>query len=161
MGGVGLPRDDLAGRLLTDFLAASETDRIAGWLDRAPVPEDPVRINFASAADAPFTLRCLVERGDGRLRLVGEPEAEDGRAATEVQLLKPQAGDATHAFLTAWENREAFQRYMKSREHAISHGREPGEIMARTEVRHEAYEVLIDSRDEQGFPFPAVDRPES
>lgn len=35
---------------------------------------------------------------------------------------------------------------MKSRERAISQGREPGEIMARTEVRHEAYEVLMDSR---------------
>lgn len=65
-----------------------------------------------------------------------------------LQLLRPQAGEATHAFLTAWESREAFRSYMKSREHAISHGREPGEIMARTEVRHDAYEVLMDSRYE-------------
>lgn len=65
-----------------------------------------------------------------------------------LQLLRPQAGDATHTFLTAWESREAFQRYMKSEEHAVSHGREPGEIMARTRVRHEAYEVLMDSRTE-------------
>ena len=65
-----------------------------------------------------------------------------------MQLLKPQAGDATHTFLTAWEDRDAFRRYMKSREHAISHSREPGEIMARTGVRHEAYEVLLDSRRE-------------
>lgn len=63
-----------------------------------------------------------------------------------LQLLRPTAGDATHAFLTAWESREAFRRYMKSEEHAISHGREPGEIMGRTEVRHEAFEVLMDSR---------------
>lgn len=65
-----------------------------------------------------------------------------------LQLLRPQAGDATHAFLTAWESREAFGRYMRSREHAVSHAREPGEIMARTTVRHEAYEVLMDSRQE-------------
>lgn len=65
-----------------------------------------------------------------------------------LQLLRPQAGDATHTFLTAWESREAFQRYMKSEEHAVSHGREPGEIMARTRVRHEAFEVLMDSRTE-------------
>ena len=65
-----------------------------------------------------------------------------------LQLLKPQAGDATHTFLTAWEDRDAFRRYMKSREHAISHSREPGDIMARTGVRHEAYEVLLDSRRE-------------
>lgn len=65
-----------------------------------------------------------------------------------LQLLRPQAGEVTHAFLTAWENQESFRSYMKSREHAISHGREPGEIMARTEVRHEAYEVLMDSRCE-------------
>lgn len=63
-----------------------------------------------------------------------------------LQLLKPKAGPATHTFLTTWESAEAFRRYMKSQEHAVSHGREPGEIMARTEVRHEAYEVLMDSR---------------
>jgi heme oxygenase (mycobilin-producing) len=64
-----------------------------------------------------------------------------------LQLLKPQAGSATHTFLTAWKDAECFRRYMKSREHAISHSREPAEIMARTSVRHEAYEVLMDSRD--------------
>ena len=37
---------------------------------------------------------------------------------------------------------------MGSAEHAVSHGREPGEIMARTTVRHEAFEVLMDSRAE-------------
>ena len=63
-----------------------------------------------------------------------------------LQLLRPQSGPATHVFLTAWESRDAFRRYMSSEEHAVSHGREPGEIMARTEVRHEAFEVLMDSR---------------
>jgi heme oxygenase (mycobilin-producing) len=63
-----------------------------------------------------------------------------------LQLLKPAGGDATHTFLTAWESREAFRRYMQSEEHAYSHSREPAEIMARTRVRHEAYEVLMDSR---------------
>ena len=65
-----------------------------------------------------------------------------------LQLLRPQAGPATHTFVTAWDSREAFRRYMSSTEHSISHGREPGEIMRRTEVRHEAYEVLMDSRKE-------------
>lgn len=63
-----------------------------------------------------------------------------------LQLMKPAAGEATHTFLTAWEDRESFRRYMNSAEHAISHSREPGEIMGRTKVRHEAYEVLMDSR---------------
>ncbi len=63
-----------------------------------------------------------------------------------LQLLRPQAGDATHTFLTAWESREAFRGYMRSREHAVSHSREPADIMGRTGVRHEAYEVLMDSR---------------
>ncbi len=63
-----------------------------------------------------------------------------------LQLLRPQAGDAAFTFLTAWKTREDFARYMKSEEHAISHSREPGEIMARTRVRHEAFEVLMDSR---------------
>lgn len=63
-----------------------------------------------------------------------------------LQLLRPQSGDATHTFLTAWESREAFRSYMRSQEHSVSHSREPGEIMQRTGVRHEAYEVLMDSR---------------
>lgn len=69
-----------------------------------------------------------------------------------LQLLRPQGGDATHAFLTAWETREAFRAYMNSEEHAVSHSREPGEIMARTTVRHEAFEVIMDSRGQPGIP---------
>ena len=65
-----------------------------------------------------------------------------------LQLLRPQAGAASFAFLTAWETREAFAGYMRSKEHSISHSREPAAIMARTDVRHEAFEVLLDSRRE-------------
>ena len=64
-----------------------------------------------------------------------------------LQLLKPQGGDATHTFVTVWESRDAFRRYMKSREHKISHSREPAEIMARSDVRHQAYQALLDSRE--------------
>jgi heme-degrading monooxygenase HmoA len=63
-----------------------------------------------------------------------------------LRLLRPLAGDATHTFLTAWETRDAFRAYMASEEHAVSHSREPRAIMARTGVRHEAFEVLMDSR---------------
>jgi heme-degrading monooxygenase HmoA len=63
-----------------------------------------------------------------------------------LQLLRPQGGPATHTFLTAWENREAFRSYMNSEAHGISHSREPKQIMERTEVRHEAFEVLLDSQ---------------
>ena len=72
-----------------------------------------------------------------------------------LQLLRPQAGDATHVFLTAWQDRDAFKRYMRSEEHAASHAREPGEIMARTTVRHEAYEVMMDSRVTPEWQVPA------
>lgn len=63
-----------------------------------------------------------------------------------LQLLRPQAGTATHTFLTSWTDADAFRRYMKSPERAAAHAREPADIMARTSVRHEAYEVLMDSR---------------
>ena len=66
-----------------------------------------------------------------------------------LQLLEPQGGDASHAFLTAWESRDAFKAYMRSTEHAISHSREPAEIMARTQVRHEAFEVILDSMSDR------------
>lgn len=65
-----------------------------------------------------------------------------------LQLLKPQSGDATHTFVTAWESRDAFRSYMNSPEHETSHSREPAEIMARTTVRHQAFDVLIDSRSD-------------
>jgi heme oxygenase (mycobilin-producing) len=65
-----------------------------------------------------------------------------------LQLLAPQSGEASHTFLTAWESREALGAYMRSMEHRVSHSREPAGIMARTTVRHEAFEVLMDSRQE-------------
>lgn len=64
-----------------------------------------------------------------------------------LQLLRPQAGEASHTFLTAWESRDAFRAYMNSAEHALSHSREPAAIMARSQVRHEAFDVLMDSRE--------------
>jgi heme-degrading monooxygenase HmoA len=66
-----------------------------------------------------------------------------------LQLMKPQSGDATHTFLTAWRDREAFREYMRSDAHATSHSREPREIMERSAVRHEAFDVLMDSRVQQ------------
>ena len=63
-----------------------------------------------------------------------------------LQLLRPRAGRATHTFVTAWADQAAFKRYMASDERARSHGHEPGDILARTTVRHEAFEVLMDSR---------------
>jgi hypothetical protein len=37
---------------------------------------------------------------------------------------------------------------MGSAEHATSHSREPAAIMGRSDVRHEAFEVLMDSRSQ-------------
>lgn len=65
-----------------------------------------------------------------------------------LQLLKPKTGSSSHALLTAWTDADAFRGYMKSEAHAFSHSREPAEIMGRTSVRHEAYDVLLDSRAE-------------
>ena len=45
-----------------------------------------------------------------------------------LQLLAPQAGGnaaMTLTFLTAWESRDHFRRYMQSEERAISRSREP------------------------------------
>jgi heme-degrading monooxygenase HmoA len=63
-----------------------------------------------------------------------------------LQLLKPRAGQATHTFVTAWTDQAAFKSYMASDARARAHGNEPGDILARTTVRHEAFEVLMDSR---------------
>lgn len=82
----GLAVEAIIGRPLTEFVAVSETDRMKQWIGGAPLPDEFVRINFSGAEQSPFTLRCLLERHDGRLRLAGEPEAEDGRAATEEMM---------------------------------------------------------------------------
>ncbi|HSK20529.1 MAG TPA: antibiotic biosynthesis monooxygenase [Longimicrobiales bacterium] len=74
-----------------------------------------------------------------------------------LQLLKPKAGPATHTFLTMWEDADSFRRYMKSEEREVSHSREPAAIMARTTVRHEAYEVLMDSRYDADPPSQPAD----
>ena len=63
-----------------------------------------------------------------------------------LQLLKPQPGTATHTFLTSWADADASRRYMRSPGRAAAHAREPADIMARTTVRHEAHEALLDSR---------------
>ncbi|MEP6833245.1 MAG: antibiotic biosynthesis monooxygenase family protein [Gemmatimonas sp.] len=62
-----------------------------------------------------------------------------------LQLMRPQAGPATHVFLTAWSDRDAFRRYMSSDAHVTSHAREPAAIMGRSTVRHDSFEVLMDS----------------
>ena len=75
---------------------------------------------------------------------------QERRALLErLRRTDPAAGRALLASTFAeetWEDREAFRSYMRSREHAASHSLEPADIMGRTEVRHEAYEVLMDSR---------------
>jgi heme-degrading monooxygenase HmoA len=58
------------------------------------------------------------------------------RGFLDLQLLRLPAGQAAHAFLTAWASREAFGRNMRSDEHARSHSREPAEIMTRSSVGH-------------------------
>jgi heme oxygenase (mycobilin-producing) len=97
---------------------------------------------FISHLTVPTEDRADLERHfQARSRLV-----DDFPGFLYLQLLAPQGGDGTLTFLTAWESREDLRRYMQSEEHAISHSREPAEIMARTTVRHEAYEVIMDSR---------------
>lgn len=63
-----------------------------------------------------------------------------------LQLLRPESGGSGLTFVTTWKDRQAFRSYMASPEHAMSHSREPGDIMQRTGVRHEAFEVIMDSR---------------
>ena len=97
---------------------------------------------FISHLTVPTGDRADLERYfQARSRLV-----DDFPGFIYLQLLAPQGGDDTLTFLTAWESRDDLRRYMRSEEHAISHSREPAEIMARTRVRHEAYEVIMDSR---------------
>jgi heme-degrading monooxygenase HmoA len=71
-----------------------------------------------------------------------------------LQLLKPEKGPATHTFVTAWEDRAAFRSYMASEERARAHGNEPGDILERTAVRHEAFEVVLDSRRSPEWTLP-------
>jgi heme oxygenase (mycobilin-producing) len=96
---------------------------------------------FISHLTVPEEAHAALERHfRERARLV-----DDFPGFLYLQLMRPLAGEATHTFLTAWKDRESFRRYMSSEAHATSHSREPAEIMRRTEVRHEAFEVMMDS----------------
>jgi heme-degrading monooxygenase HmoA len=89
----------------------------------------------------------VADHGDLELHFRARAHLVDGFPGfLYLQLLKPQAGDATHTFLTAWRDRGAFREYMRSSAHATSHSREPAVIMERSAVRHEAFDVLMDSR---------------
>ena len=59
-----------------------------------------------------------------------QPPAADVDAVLAAYLQAVREGDRRAAFRVIDE----------------AHAREPGEIMARTQVRHDAYEVLLDSR---------------
>ena len=72
--------------------------------------------------------------------------AECERDIERTRLKASEVWYLTHTFLTAWDSRQAFSDYMRGEAHRVSHSREPAEIMARTTVRHEAFEVLMDSR---------------
>jgi heme oxygenase (mycobilin-producing) len=113
------------------------SSRFVGW-----APEGSAVFVFVSHLTVPEEDHQILERHfRDRSRLV-----DDFPGFLYLQLLKPQGGEATHTFVTAWKDRESFRAYMTSKEHAESHSREPAEIMARTRIRHEAYEVLMDSR---------------
>lgn len=84
---IGLPREETIGRALFEFFTAQDAQRLQAWLDRSRAPNGPVRLNLAPVGGAPFTLRCFVEVHDDRLSLVGEPEAEQERRASD-QLLR-------------------------------------------------------------------------
>jgi heme oxygenase (mycobilin-producing) len=112
------------------------------WREQPLNPSRGLMFIFISHLTVPTEDHAELERHfRERSRLV-----DDFPGFLYLQLLRPQAGPATHTFLTAWADRESFRAYMRSEEHSASHSREPAEIMERTEVRHEAYEVLLDSR---------------
>ena len=83
----GLSGSELQGRTFSEFLTAPDADRVKQWLIESP-PTDPVQLNFVTADGTPYTLRCLVERGEDRLWIIGEPDvAGDRTAADELMRL--------------------------------------------------------------------------
>ena len=118
----------------------------AGWLRCRPTRPKAYVFVFVSHLTVPVADHAGLEQHfHQRSGLV-----DDFPGFLHLQLLKPQSGTATHTFVTTWTDAEAFRRYMKSPERAVAHSREPADIMGRTTVRHEAYEVMLDSRSNAG-----------
>lgn len=85
---VGGGSDGVVGRSLQGYLTASDGIRFARWVTGDAPPAEPVRLNFVGADGMPYTLRCVVDRKAGSVRVAGEPEADGERnAAGELMRL--------------------------------------------------------------------------
>lgn len=80
--------DDVVGRSLYAYLTAADGTRVERWLTAGAAPADPLRLNFVGVDGTPYTLRCVVDHGEGSLRVAGELEEDSERnAAGELMRL--------------------------------------------------------------------------
>lgn len=62
--------------------------RFQTWIRDGELPTDPVRMTFRDHRGAPYAMSCLLQRRDGRLQVIAEPDTagEQGAADRMVQL---------------------------------------------------------------------------
>lgn len=114
---VGRSSDQLVGEPLAEFLTATDASRLRGWLDGDAIPDERESINFVTASGEPFTLLCLIDREDGHLTLLGEPDTSGDRTAAE-ELMRLNNELATVARERARRERE-LERTRRELEAAI------------------------------------------
>lgn len=80
--------DRLVDTPLASYLPGEGGGVVRKWLNGAPLPLDRTPVNFVARGGELFTLLCLLERSDGRLRLLGESDVEEDRStASELMSL--------------------------------------------------------------------------
>jgi hypothetical protein len=85
---IGVPVSGLVGRSVADFLSAGDIDMVLEWAAGSAAPMAPHLVNFATASDETYTLRCIVGRRGERLLVIGEAAdaSTDGNTQGLIQV---------------------------------------------------------------------------
>jgi PAS domain-containing protein len=83
---IGVPRADLCGRRVAEFLSAGNVSLVEGWAAGDDLPREPHLVNFVTAGQQTYTLRCVVERWNGHVAVVGEAADAGSDDPSEVLL---------------------------------------------------------------------------
>lgn len=75
----------LAGASVSDLMPEDDANDLEAWL-RDGLPDEPVVLNFSRGSAVPVSLRCVFERRDDTIALIGEPMSGVEARASERML---------------------------------------------------------------------------
>jgi hypothetical protein len=102
---IGVPPSGMVGRSAVDFLSAGDADMVLDWAAGGAIPTAAHLVNFVTASDETYTLRCIVARPGDRLLVIGE-SADAGTDVNTQELLQVNNEFATLTRELARKSRE-------------------------------------------------------